>query len=1275
MKLLGTIVVNNVNSYLCVLDQTKNDTKYTVYDEYTKEDRLELLKGKQVQKLTKFNFASKANSNYVREYLEKKRVSGEVKHLPNSDNQVVQALLDILSEVKSYGYKEGNYYREIYTEGPSIVMRFEGVCDKFQVRYEMVDKQFRTFQYKDEFLTINFEQVQTRINTYKPKELVSASRTIKERVYLENVSSVSFDVLCQRYNTSWLLNEDGSFIPDYKMIETIEQFENDVMTPLIMELESCINKGEKLLLSMDTETTGLNVYNLPSGSDIKDHIVTMQISWKDEQGVLLNFDMEKFSNIPVDYTMKRLFPLVKEYIRNDRETVNTIETIDGYKVNFKRNDILVIGHNTIFDGRVSLDTGYQWFFDEDTMQMRFNLDPVGSKGKKGLKVMSKEFLGIDQWELSDTLGKGNEDKFRYIQDRRVALAYGCADSDLTRRNWKLLYSITPKNMYIAYKRYNMYTWYILAQSEYDGIRLDHNKLIERTDIVERNLKRLDDFIYSYVGSEIYRKTIIKIAKARVDSKVSNLSLEDEVKNVLKEHELKGDLPKPYKFKISGNDLKDVMYNKLEYPILNYTNKNEPAVNKETFSRLKKILNDDNIELLKEDVYTVDYDKDEPSHHNKDGSVKDDYILISKKEFNRYRFPLAYILTKYKALDKEYTGYYKPFSKGDWGGRIYKNFSTTNIETQRISNPIQTTKKDLKKMIIATDEDWYPVNWDKAQIEARVFVSEAGDYRMVNRLNDPEKDYHTENASLMFDTPAYLVSKKLRKASKSINFGLPYGLGENKMCERIHDMVVNEENILDTRMKIEAYKKVNILTWNLLESYRNSAIKEWHCSEEFKKLLGYEGRKLGHVVNASGFHRLFDLTDVKTNAQIEKVRRAAGNFPIQSFAKDIFTLSIVRLFIRLGELGLRDKFKIHMLVHDEIQCSAHKSIDPIYLMKIFMEECMPIIACKEPVVPPDFEVKERDKYMNYYIGINFGDSWYDCKQDQNECPILYVKEMVNKLNKGEYKPVSWCDKPRDIINPTMHEFFVNRIYKEFKRLQPNLDNEPINFKLILDRITNYTVRAYVTDSFKPAFKLPKDASNDLKFISCACSWAIEKFKEKDLLFEDEVYSIEGLIDKFSNKDKLSDIFDEEEDSVKSYDISSYPSYDEDDDDMDDLFEEDFSFEDDDNEKEFSFNSNFSPYDIQDDYNYNSVEEKTDSEKIFEARTKKTVNYDKINVMGDIVLVRVFSEIQSNKVEEYSRKYMTKDENNYKLRIALNNRIKKRFKVSKDIDLETLNNLVG
>ena len=86
----------------------------------------------------------------------------------------------------------------------------------------------------------------------------------------------------------------------------------------------------------------------------------------------------------------------------------------------------------MFDGRVFYDNGVAPYFDDDTLQMAFVLNPKVVRGANKLKMLTRRLLGCETPELDDILGKGNEDKYKYLVDKHVAEIYGCADADFTR---------------------------------------------------------------------------------------------------------------------------------------------------------------------------------------------------------------------------------------------------------------------------------------------------------------------------------------------------------------------------------------------------------------------------------------------------------------------------------------------------------------------------------------------------------------------------------------------------------------------------------------------------------------------------------------------------------------------------------------------------------------------------------------------------------------------------------------------------------------------------
>ena len=60
---------------------------------------------------------------------------------------------------------------------------------------------------------------------------------------------------------SWY-KENGVKKKKYRSIDSIEQFETEIITPMIKKILECKNQDKLFNVAVDTETTGLNVYNL-----------------------------------------------------------------------------------------------------------------------------------------------------------------------------------------------------------------------------------------------------------------------------------------------------------------------------------------------------------------------------------------------------------------------------------------------------------------------------------------------------------------------------------------------------------------------------------------------------------------------------------------------------------------------------------------------------------------------------------------------------------------------------------------------------------------------------------------------------------------------------------------------------------------------------------------------------------------------------------------------------------------------------------------------------
>ena len=161
----------------------------------------------------------------------------------------------------------------------------------------------------------------------------------------------------------------------------------------------------------------------------------------------------------------------------------------------------------------------------------------------------------------------------------------------------------------------------------------------------------------------------------------------------------------------------------------------------------------------------------------------------------------------------------------------------------------------------------------SQVEYRIMLSLAGYMEMVERMKDPERDYHTETASLVNNIPAHKVDKKTRKNAKSVSFGVPYGLGDRSLCDKIFG-VINDDTLFKTRLLLSKWKKSNKPVMDFLNKERDNALVEQAMSNELRDFMDawvrdengeyvrdYKGDRVpkptGFIYDKYGFYRTFD----------------------------------------------------------------------------------------------------------------------------------------------------------------------------------------------------------------------------------------------------------------------------------------------------------------------------------------------------------------------------------------------------------------------------------
>lgn len=349
------------------------------------------------------------------------------------------------------------------------------------------------------------------------------------------------------------------------------------------------------------------------------------------------------------------------------------------------------------------------------------------------------------------------------------------------------------------------------------------------------------------------------------------------------------------------------------------------------------------------------------------------------------YPFCAILLKYR----EYEGVRKIIDKfpelATSDGYLFPGVQQYGTRTGRVSIKApnyQSYNKPVKKNIIPRP-GYYMFDTDYSSVEYRVLGNMSGNKMIKENFYDPDFDYHTYQASRMYRVPYASVTGALRKAAKGINFGLPYGMGDESLGIRIFGEKSDENTRKATALRRSYFKGQEDIQ-DFFETARNNGVQNKYTSTYFGRRRYYDSKRFSE----------------------KAIRRQAGNQVIQGTAADIYKLAVGRVFKRICREGWLGKVILTGFIHDELLGEVSTEIDPMIWLKTLREE---------------FEVKIYDHngepWCPLYMGFGWGRSWEEAKS--TEIPIKLQWEFVEKY--GETGFPSWdkdinkfCDKVPDMI---------------------------------------------------------------------------------------------------------------------------------------------------------------------------------------------------------------------------------------------------------------------
>lgn len=326
-----------------------------------------------------------------------------------------------------------------------------------------------------------------------------------------------------------------------------------------------------------------------------------------------------------------------------------------------------------------------------------------------------------------------------------------------------------------------------------------------------------------------------------------------------------------------------------------------------------------------------------------------------------------------------------------------NFIANELCVHNCSRPnAQQLPKSVTKIIVPRD-NYCTIDADFSQIEYRTLTAMAKEEKLIESFRDPDSDYHTTMASLMYQVPYASVAPDMRSSAKSFNFGIPYGMG----FKSLSILLFGDARPSHVAKAMELY-----------ELYFKDQPNVRKFFDKVKEVAGI------YKFNKTRFNRrrYYNFEDAEGNyseAKKAMALRQAGNFVIQGSAADIFKIAVARNFMFIRDNKLFGKLLITNMVHDEMLFEV--DCDTLNIKKIL----------SEIVKNMEFKI---DGFPPLYVGAGVALSWAEAKGKMAEIhPVLANTYIAESENDSLYvsSPVS-SKSVKEYFDKRVFEFRVNKV---------------------------------------------------------------------------------------------------------------------------------------------------------------------------------------------------------------------------------------------------------
>jgi DNA polymerase-1 len=535
--------------------------------------------------------------------------------------------------------------------------------------------------------------------------------------------------------------------------------------------------------------------------------------------ILFNFSATYFIKVKDPHNARR--KIDKEMYYEQEDFIEFADVEDMIIDIFKGAD--VIAANGKFDIKVARKYNfYNFKLTDDTVAQAHHLDP---DGRAGLKQSAKRYLGITMTTYEETVGQKANNIDWTMVDWDAYGSYSCNDAlityylaeELNRRLEKY-----PK-MVEVYKKLALPITEVVADMEYNGVKVDVKMLKSMSSKIHAEITELEETIYDITGVEF------------------NIG--------------------------SSKQLGEIMFDRLNYPVIERTEKGARAVGESVLKEL---------------------------------------------DFRGYKLP-KYLLT-YRKLVKLQTTYIDAIPEMiSVDGLLHANFNVNATRTSRFSssnpnlqNQPNNKQYPVRKAFIPRAKDRVLLVGDHSQIELRILAHFSKDKNLTRAFIDG-LDLHQQTADNINNLTGLHLS---RSQGKTLNFATVYLMSPDSLMYRLNADLAEE--VTSGKISEEEYNEYKV-TLRQARQMINGFFNVYSGVKGYINRLAEKVKEEGRVYTLGGFGR--PIPELRNKRTFSAGRRLAINTKIQGSASDVLKMAMVKIADQLTKEHL--DAKLILQVHDEL----------------------------------------------------------------------------------------------------------------------------------------------------------------------------------------------------------------------------------------------------------------------------------------------------------------------------------------------------------------------